>query len=75
MERRATLRALISGTPAPSSVPSIRQKRDMAYCATRDPTVGTRRMYPSHARRPADETNQLRTRNALIPTPKAASTP
>ncbi len=61
MDLRATLRRCTSGTPAPSSVPSIRQKRAMANCATSGPTTGERRTKPSQTRRPFSETTQART--------------
>ena len=60
MERRATLSDWTSGTPAPSSVPSMRQKRAMANCATNGPTSGERRTKPSQTRRPFSETTHAR---------------
>ena len=47
IERRATLSPLISGTPAPNSVPSIRAKRAIANCATSGPIIGIRKIIPS----------------------------
>ena len=38
------VQACTSGTPAPSRVPSIRQKRAMANCATSGPTIGERKI-------------------------------
>ena len=63
MDLRATFKPCTSGTPAPSSVPSIRQNRAMANCATSGPTSGDRSTSRSQMRRPFSEANQVRTRN------------
>ena len=52
MDRRATFKPCTSGTPAPSNVPSIRQKRAIANCATSGPTSGARKIIPSQMRLP-----------------------
>ena len=71
MDLRATLSACTSGTPALSSVPSIRQKRAMANWLNSGPSTGTRRMNPSQARRPFSDATQLRTRKPTTTSPIA----
>ena len=55
IDLRATFNPLISGTPAVSNVPSIRQNRAMANWATSFPITGARSMAPSQTRLPCSE--------------------
>ena len=75
MDWRATFRPCTSGTPAPSSVPSIRQNRAMANCATSGPTSGDFRIKPSQMRRPFSEVNQVRSRKPMTTSPTATNKP
>ena len=75
MDRRATFRLCTSGTPAPSNVPSIRQKRAIANCAISGPTIGARKINPSQTRLPFSEVNQVRTRNPMPTNPAATNNP
>ena len=60
MASRATRSAATSGTPEPSSVPSMRQKRTTANIETTPPRPGVLNISHSTARRPASEASARR---------------
>ena len=75
MDLRATFRPCTSGTPAPSSVPSIRQNRAMANCATSGPITGARRIRSLPHPPPFSDANQSRTSKPGSTIPTATNTP
>jgi len=64
-----------SGTPEPSSVPSIRQNRTSAKCPITSPTPGVRNNIFSYRRRPASVRTARITATTTITTAAAASNP
>ena len=72
---RATRSDATSGTPAPTSVPSIRQKRTSENRAVTVPSSGVRSMARSRNRRPDSLASAFRAKTTAPITSRASSHP